>query len=41
MSLFSEICGPLGNANILNNDLRKTREWTEHWKMVFNPDPSK
>ena len=40
-SLFSEICDPLETANVLNNDLRKIREWAEQWKMVFNPDPTK
>ena len=40
-SLFSEICDPLETANVLNNDLRKLREWAEQWKMVFNPDPTK
>ena len=40
-SLFSEICDPLETANVLNNDLRKIREWPEQWKMVFNPDPIK
>ena len=40
-SLFSEICDPLETANVLNNDLRKIREWTEQWKMVFNPDLTK
>ena len=28
-SLFSEICDPLENANVLNDDLRKIREWAE------------
>ena len=40
-SLFSVICDPLETANVLNNDLRKIREWAEQWKMVFNPDPTK
>ena len=40
-SLFSEICDPLETANVLNNDLRKIREWAEQWKMVFNPNPTK
>ena len=40
-SLFSEISDPLETANVLNNDLRKIREWTEQWKMVFNPDSTK
>ena len=35
-SLFSENCDSLDTANILNNDLRKIREWAEQWKMVFN-----
>ena len=28
-SLFSGICDPLETANVLNNDLRKIREWTK------------
>ena len=28
-SLFSEISDPLETANVLNNDLRKIREWAE------------
>ena len=31
----SEICDPLQTANLLNNDLRKIREWTKQWKIVF------
>ena len=27
-SLFSKICRSLETANVLNNDLRKIREWT-------------
>ena len=41
MPLFSEICGPLETANVLNSDLRKIRKWAEQWKMVFKPDPAK
>ena len=26
---------------ILNNGLRKIREWAEQYKMLFNPDPTK
>ena len=40
-SLFSEICDPLETTNVLNNDLRKIREWAEQWNMVFDPDPTK
>ena len=40
-SLFSEIRDPLDTTNVLNNGLRKIREWTEQWKMAFNPDPTK
>ena len=29
MPLFSEICGPLETANVLNSDLRKIRKWAE------------
>ena len=39
-SLFSEICDTLETGNVLNNDLRKIREWAEQWKTVFNPDPT-
>ena len=27
--------------SVLNNDLRKIREWDEQLRMVFNPDPTK
>ena len=29
------------SANVLNNDLLKIKSWAYHWKMSFNPDPSK
>ena len=29
------------NASHLNNDLSKISNWAFHWKMSFNPDPSK
>ena len=40
-SLSSKICDSLETANVLNNDLRKNREWAEQWKMAFNPDTTK
>ena len=36
-----EIRDPLKSTNVLNNELRKIREWAEQWKMVFNPDLTK
>ena len=29
------------SANALNNGLLKINNWTYHWKMSFNSDPSK
>ena len=40
-SLFSVVHKIDSSAAKLNYDLAKTRHWTHHWKMSFNPDPSK
>ena len=40
-SLFSVVCDINTLATHLNKDLRKIRNWTFHWEMSFNPDPSK
>ena len=40
-SLFSIVSDPLETANILNEDLDKTRRWDEKWKIAFNPYPTK
>ena len=40
-SLFSVVHEIDSSAAKLNNDLAKKRHWTHHWKMSFNPDPSK
>ena len=40
-SLFSVVHKIDISAAKLNNDLAKTRHWTHHRKMSFNPDPSK
>ena len=40
-SLFSIVSDPLQTANILNEDLDKSRRWAEQWKMAFNSDPIK
>ena len=40
-SLFSIVSDPLETANILNEDLDKTRRWDEQWKIAFNPYPTK
>ena len=29
------------SASSLNNDLEKIWDWTENWKMLFNPDSTK
>ena len=34
-SSFSGICDPLETANVLNNDLREIRKWTEQWKIFL------
>ena len=39
--LFSIVSDPLETASILNKDLDKIRNWSEQWKMAFNPDPTK
>ena len=40
-SLFSIVHDPNATANDLNNDLAKTNDWAQQWKMNFNPDPFK
>ena len=40
-SLFSVVRDINTSAAHLNNDLRKISNWAFHWKMSFNPDPSK
>ena len=40
-SLFSIVSDPLQTANILNEDLDKSRRWAEQWEMAFNSDPTK
>ena len=40
-SLFSVLRGMNLSANALNNGLLKINNWTYHWKMSFNSDPSK
>ena len=39
-SIFSKICDPLETANVLNINLTKIREWSQQWKIDFNPDPT-
>ena len=40
-SVFSIVQNVSTSANHLNNDLSKINNWAFHWKMSFNPDPSK
>ena len=39
--LFSIGKDPVISANTLNNDLDIIYQWAHHWKMEFNPDPTK
>ena len=39
--LFSIVKDPVISANTLNNDLDIIYQWAHHWKMEFNPDPTK
>ena len=39
--LFSIVKDPAISANDLNHDLNTIHQWTQQWKMEFNPDPSK
>ena len=40
-SFFSIVQNISTSASHLNNDLSKVSNWAFHWKMSFNPDPSK
>ena len=40
-SLFSVVHNITDSANPLNSDRSKINEWALHWKMSFNPDPTK
>ena len=40
-SLFSIVSNPTLSASDLNFDLTAIENWAYHWKMLFNPDPSK
>ena len=39
--LFTIVKDENKSANVLNNDLSLISEWAFHWKMLFNPDPTK
>ena len=38
---FSTFKMPERTTNNLNNDLKEINKWAFHWKMNFNPDPTK
>ena len=40
-SLFSKVEDATFSDTQLNNNLNKISKWAFHWKMLFNPDPSK
>ena len=40
-SLFTVVKNSDTSNIDLNNDLKKRGEWSFHWKMSFNPDPTK
>ena len=40
-SLFSAVHNITDSANLLNSNLSKIGEWGVHWKMSFNPNPTK
>ena len=39
--MVSVVSDPLETANIMNQDIDKTRYWAEPWEMAFNPDRTK
>ena len=39
--LFTTVKDVNNCANALNNDLSLISRWAFHWKILFNPDPSK
>ena len=39
--MFSVADDVSASARELNDDLKKINKWAFHWKMSFNPDPSK
>ena len=40
-SLFSVVHNNNTSAEVLNRDLKKISQWSDEWKMSFNPDVSK
>ena len=40
-SLFSTVKFPAISAEDLSHDLAIIHQWAHHWKMEFNPDPTK
>ena len=40
-SLFSKALDLDKSVTELNTDLQKISQWTNHWKMQFDPDPKK
>ena len=40
-SLFSVVHNLKTSKNNLTEDLKKFNDWATHWKMIFNPDPTK
>ena len=40
-SLFSLVLDQIQSCSMLNRDLERINEWAYHWKMSFNPDPTK
>ena len=41
VSLFSVVKNVNETAKKLNKDLENISKWDHHWKMSFNPDPTK
>ena len=39
--MVSVVSDPLETANIMNQDIDKTRYWAEPWEMAVNPDRTK
>ena len=40
-SLFTVVQNPNTAANDMNHDLEAIKQWAQHWRMSFNPDPQK
>ena len=40
-SLFTVIQNPNTASSDMNHDMEVIKQWAQHWRMLFNPDPQK